>query len=258
MRRYLFYILLLIISFSFTSCLDILEKIHFNKDGSGEYSITVSLGEKLKEKIEDGAESAKENTPSELPDKEDLEEDEQRKNLKRTVENLKKLEGIHEVEIIESLFDFGYKYKFENIEALNAALEATAGDYVPVKPDNYFLDKKKKHPIAPKATYIEENQNTIIRHQNAEIAKVFALNRKKGSNAGMMGGLDIAYILQDLTFKTVYEFEGNVKSVSNESAVTDKNSATILCMPFAYTPKDLNQLRLQEAACEQSIQIEVK
>lgn len=257
MRKYFTFTLLSICFLSLTSCLDILEKINFNQDGSGEYTLLLSFNEAFKKTLEESKKAG-----DTIEDDEQFTAEAENKahmaTMYQVVEQLKEIEGISDVELLEENFEFGYQYKFKDLQALNNAFELTSKEYQTKTPENYYLDDKKKRVYQATMNYIEKNKNTIIRHQNAELAKVFDLNKKKGSNTGMAGGLDIAYLFQDMNFKTTYSFEKNVKKVNNEAAVIDGKTVTVNCMPFAYTSPDLKTLKLNEAACEQSIQIELK
>lgn len=264
MRKFFTFSFLIITCLSFTSCLDIFENININKDGSGKYSLVLTVGEQFKETIAQSMNSGLNMMKDQDADDGDLLEQQDasyQESLEQIVEQLKTVDGLSNVQIIykEKEFEFGYEFDFKNIQALNNAMEITAGAYIPQMPGNIQVGKKKK-TVAPSAKYIESNKNTIIRHQSAELGKVLEMKKSDGSNSGMMGGLDVTYLLQDMSYKTTFQFEQNIKSVSNETAVIDENTKTVVitCKPFAYKPADLNLLKLQEAACAQSVQIELK
>lgn len=264
MRKFFTFSFLIITSLSFTSCLDIFENININKDGTGKYSLVLTVGEQFKETIAQSMNSGL-NMMKELDsDDEDSQEQQDisyQESLEQIVDQLKSVEGLSNIQVIynDKSFEFGYEFDFKNLQALNSAMEITAGAYIPQIPGNIQVGKKKK-TVASTAKYIESNKNTIIRHQSAELGKVLEMKKSDGNNSGMMGGLDVTYLLQDMSFRTTFQFEQAIKSVSNEAAVIDENTKTVVinCKPFAYKPVDLNLLKLQEAACAQSIQIELK
>lgn len=266
MRKFFTFSFLIITSLSFTSCLDIFENININKDGSGKYSLILTVGEQFKETIAQSMNSGLNpmNEPDDFDDTDAAKEQQDlsyQESLEQIVDQLKSVEGLSNVQIIynDKSFEFGYEFDFKNLQALNSAMEITAGAYIPQIPGNIQVGKKKK-TVASTAKYIESNKNTIVRHQSAELGKVLEMKKSDGNNSGMMGGLDVTYLLQDMSFRTTFQFEQAIKSVSNEAAVIDENTKTVVinCKPFAYKPADLNLLKLQEAACSQSVQIELK
>ncbi|MCO5229731.1 MAG: hypothetical protein M9958_01110 [Chitinophagales bacterium] len=260
MRKIFNFLALIILSFSLTSCLDILENIQIHKNGSGEYALKITINENLKKSINQSMEANGQATKIDDDNKNDDDES-YKAALEQIVNQLKTVKGLSEIEMFfeEDKFEYGYQFHFENVQALNKAMEVTAGTYIPQIPENYQIGKKKK-TIVSHANYIEENKNAIIRHQSAELGKILEMKKPQKTNSGMMGGLDVSYILQDLNFTTTFQFDQNIKSVSNAAAVIDENNKTVSihCKPFAYKETDLQKMKQQELACEQSIIIELK
>ncbi len=265
MRKFLTFSILILSCFSLTSCLDIFENVLIHKDGSGKYSLTLGISEKVKQNMAQSIDSELNNVkkPTDSEDSvESLGQDEQYKaSLEQIVENLKKVKGITNVKMVydEIKFQYGYEYEFADLQALNNAMESNAGTYIPALPGNVQLGKKKK-VYASQSNYIEEIKNTIIRHQSADLGKILEMKKPGGNNSGMMGGIDIKYILQDLTYKTTFQFDQTIKKVSNEAAVIskDEKSFTINCQPFAYQNLDKDQLLMHAEACNQNLQIDFK
>lgn len=265
MRKIFIFSFLIISSLGLTSCLDIFENLHFNKDGSGKYSFILTIGEQFRQTVAQSldAELNKIKKEADVEDTEEIQAQDMsyKETLEQITEQLKSVNGLSNIQVIynETSFEFGYEFDFENMQALNRAFEVTAGSYIPQIPGDMQVGKKKK-TISPIEKYIETNKNIVIRHQSAELGKILDMKKSDGNNSGMMGGLDVAYLLQDMNFKTTFTFEQGIKSVSNESAVIDDKNKTVVmnCKPFAYKPSDLNLLKLQEAACAQSVQIELK
>ncbi len=265
MRKFYIFSLLILGSLGFTSCLDIFENIEVNKDGTGKYSLILTINEQFRKTMTESMESQANAMKQEM-DMEDTEEiqgqdAEYKESLEKVIDQLQTVKGLKNIREIynQTEFQFGYEFEFEDITALNNAMEATAGAYVPSIPGNLEIGKKKK-VYEPSAKFIESNKNIIIRHQSAELGKVLDMKKSNGNNSGMMGGLDVAYLLQDMIFKTTFKFEQEIKASSNETAVIENSGKTLVlnCKPFAYKPADLNLLRQQELSCAQSLIIELK
>lgn len=265
MRKFLTFSILILSCFSLTSCLDIFENVLIHKDGSGKYSLTIGIGEKVKQNMTESIDSELNNLkkPTEAEANEDspIQDEQYKASLEQIVENLKSIKGITNAKMIydSTKFTYGYEYEFADLQALNSAMESNAGTFIPELPGNVQLGKKKK-VYASQSNYIEMIKNSIIRHQSADLGKILEMKKPGGSNAGMMGGLDIKYILQDLNYKTTFQFDQTIKKVSNEAAVIskDEKSFTIDCQPFAYQNMNLDQLKLQEQACSQNLQVDFK
>lgn len=97
MRKFLTFSILILSCFSLTSCLDIFENVLIHKDGSGKYSLTLGISEKVKQNMAQSIDSELNNVkkPTDSEDSvESLGQDEQYKaSLEQIVENLKKLKA---------------------------------------------------------------------------------------------------------------------------------------------------------------------
>ena len=265
MRKFITYSILILSCFSLTSCLDIFENVTIHKDGSGKYSLTIGISEKVKksmtQSLDSNLEDMKKTSESETKDDSEGQENEYKASLEQIVNQLKTIKGISNVQMIYNAekFSYGYEYQFENLEALNKAMESSAGTYVPQLPGNVQVGKKKK-VYASQSNYIESFKNTIIRHQSADLGKILEMKKPSANDAGVMGGLDVKYLMQDLNYTTTFHFDQDIKKVSNEAAVIsdDKKSFIINCQPFAYQYMNLDQLKLQDQACSQNLQIDFK
>ena len=251
--------ILVLSSFCFTSCLDIFEDIYLNKDGSGKYSLHMTLGEELKASIGNALDSAKN---EETPEKAAAQTESYKKDLEKTIQKLKTVKGISNIQIIndQKNFTFGYEYDFDNLTALNNAITATSDEYPIEKPTTIQL-LGSKDTYTPKNAFIEKYKDIIIRTQSSELGKFIQMSAPaNGSNKGMAGGINVAYLLQDLNFTTTFHLKENIKAVSNPVAVLDKKKKTVTlhCKPFAPPSKDLNLMKANQAACQQELQIELK
>lgn len=267
MRKLLLLSTFIVSCLCMTSCLDVFEDIIMHKDGSGQYSIRLSIGEKFRSTIEQALEEQKDalanaKTESETSDVNN-QDDNYKASLDQIVNKLKNVKGLSNIDLVykETEFEYGYSFDFSNVEALNEALKVTAGEFQPKLPSNIQLSKKKT--ITPSNLFIEFGKGLFVRHQTAELGKLLELKNIKntgGSNAGVMGGLDVTYLLQDMNYVSTFTFDQTVKSTNNDASVIDENGkkVTIKCRPFEYPSTDFNQLKLQEIACSPSIVVELK
>lgn len=249
------WLMLGVVSISMTSCLEILETIYIKKDGSGTYTMKLTVGESAKKMMENTADvvegEADDFNPVNLAGGGDMKD-----NFRELGESLKKVPGVSNLEIFsnEKTLEFGYTFDFNEVSTLNTCMEVTAGSKLANMP---AIQGKGKKKVVPTARYIEWDKNTLIRHQSAELDKIKEMKKDGASNNGVMGGLDITYVLQDMRYVCTYQFEKPVKSFSNEASKLseDKQQLVLECYPFAKKPLDEKEAKLQEDACSQTVSV---
>ncbi len=136
MKRLFSLVLVLFISMSATSCMNFIENIFFNKDGSGTYSFTIDMGG-LKSLAAMGSEDL---TPENLMKEVNLDENE-------TEARLKDIPGISNVgtTIDKQAYVVKVHFDFDNINALNDGLNAFMADSTSDQSGPFeFFSKKKK------------------------------------------------------------------------------------------------------------------
>jgi hypothetical protein len=257
MKHALRYLILLCIPFLFTSCIDIIENIFIRKDGSGTYKLTLTVNENTRRMMETNRQEIGEEEEDDfnpVGDAADL-----RKNFEKLGEDLKNVKGVSKYEAFsnEESMEFGYTFDFADIEVLNKCMEVAAGSSLGQMPGPFGKGKKT---VTPNARYIEWNKKSLIRYQSAELAKTMDMKKNGGNNAGMMGGLDVSYIFQDMRYTCTYEFEQAFKAFNNEAAVAENGNKflSLVCYPFAPTPKTEKEAKLNEQACSQAVIIDFK
>jgi hypothetical protein len=257
MKHALRYFMLLCVPLLFTSCLDIVENIFIRKDGSGTYKLTLTVNENTRRMMVDNRQEIDEEEEDDfnpVGDAADL-----KKNFEKLGEDLQKVKGVTKYEAFsnEESMEFGYTFEFEDVEALNKCMEIAAGSSLGQMPGPFGKGKKT---VTPNARYIEWNKKSLIRHQSAELAKTMDMKKNGGNNAGMMGGLDVSYIFQDMRYACTYEFEQAFKTFNNEAAIAENGnkSLSLVCYPFAPTPKTEKEAKLNEQACSQAVIIDFK
>ena len=194
--------LLFFISLAFTGCLDIYEEVHFNKDGSG----TANYRYKMETDMLNGF--LGDEFFSGFDEKDSL----QFSELKR--------KGIRDIKVIQDGTGFGISFKFDDMRALNQALDIILGN----DRDSSFMDNEMKQ--------IEGGKTQIHRISGFLGTKnLKETMNDKGTDAGMgnMGEM----LAKSITYHQVYTFDRKIKSVSNAKAVisSDKKKMT-LDVPF--------------------------
>lgn len=205
-KRFLTQVLLLALAFSFTSCINIVEKIIFKKDGGGTYSITIDLSEMVNMLKMMGSE--------ELDDTSSMMD-----SLSTGFETFKTkfeaLEGITNAryEVDKESFKVTTLYDFEDVSALNRALsEYYRVDEKPAKQFDFFsLDKKKLIRIdeSPFATAIREQ----LKAQDMDF--------------------DPAMFFGEMYYESILVFEQKVKGISDSDyREIDDHSIGLKYYPF--------------------------
>ena len=116
--------LLLFLSITFTACFDVTEDISLNKDGSGIATVIVNLSES-KDNISSYV-NAGEVNGNKIPSIAEIKE-----KMAEVVAEANKLDGISNVESISDFEDYIFTFKcdFENVYALNDAINILADNY---------------------------------------------------------------------------------------------------------------------------------
>lgn len=249
MRRVYIFSLLIISSLLLTSCIDILEDFHFNKDESGSYELRITVGSNLAERM--GIDEHTSDTHEHGDD--NCQAVSYADALGRIVERLQQVEGLSQVKLIDDKRDlvFGYQFEFENMQALNQAFITSAGEFTPRTPKPLQVGKKKKI-VQPQEIFIEFFKNTLVRHQNAELGKLLAIQEKNvHTNQDAMSTLAAPNILHDLNYTAAFHFKKKVRSTDNPAAIIQNKSVRINCQPFASNITE-------EPACQQALQIDFR
>jgi hypothetical protein len=204
----------LLFSFSLlcTSCFDIRENVLFNKNGSGEFTFSMNLAE-LKPMVSmfgaENGESSNELLAS---------------RFRETSSKLKQLPGITSAKSIEDTvnYTFGVSFSFDDIKALNLAMNSIFNDDSAIKQIPYFEWKGRQ----------------LIRNEQLDsksiLGKTTELSNTKGvKTQNSLGGLESLF--STVSYTTSYTFDRKVDSTRNENAMLSKDlkTVTVKCFPFA-------------------------
>ncbi|WP_128755213.1 hypothetical protein [Aquimarina sediminis] len=181
---------------SLTSCFEVLEEVNVNKDGSGDFTLTINLSQS-KSKIKsimllDSINGHK------VPSKEDLKE-----GMIEVVNYLKNSEGIYNITKKEDYenYVFSVSCSFKNIKSINNLTKEVLnkqkvkiGSYNSYKYDNISSEFIKKYSYDPE----------LLRQYN----KLSNDNKK---------------IFENASYTSIYRFEKEIRSVSNTATKVSKS-----------------------------------
>lgn len=207
MMKKIVYLFSVIVTLSMSSCIDFLEQISFQKDGSGEYSMRVDAT-KFMEEME--AFASMDTTGEMMPNMKKMLDS----TFRASSENVKSVKGIKNLKFDASTPNiFITTYSFENIDALNEAMKNGESDQKQFE----FTKKKLLRTSAFKSLDLE---GILGKGEDEE-----------GQQAEMM-----KQMFADMKMTTVYTLPSKVKSVSNKAAVISDDKKTVT---FESTFKEL-------------------
>ncbi len=198
LKKKKFIILLIMVSaLTMTSCVNIIEKVFFNKNGGGTYTMTLDMtemGEMLASLGSDPEEQAEETLGS-------LDKDFDKK--------AKTMEAVNGVSNVRTDFDikkfiFSLSFDFTNINALNQGLSA-------------YYHTDQDGDIIEQYTFFTKNKNTITRTSTNKILD--AITSGMSGDQSPDPSMDPSVILGDMYYELDLSFENDVKSISNENYV---------------------------------------
>lgn len=182
---------------SFTSCINIVEKVFFKKNGSGTYTMTLDMSQIA-------------NMMTMFGEGEQMDEmEEVLKGMNEGFEkNKAKLQGIAGIGNINQEMDkptltYTLAFDFSNVEALNNGL------------NSYFANEEDSGEY----TYFTREKKKISRTSLDRFSK--ALNDEM--NSGEDADFDPSALMGDAYFQSVLVFEKDIKSYSNSDYKKDGN-----------------------------------
>lgn len=210
MKKLFTILLVLVVSFGTSSCMNLIEKIFFNADGSGSYSFTMDMSE-LKSLAEM---SGEELSSADLKEEINFDDNE-------TVRKLTSIDGISEVstKFDDDNFSMTVRFDFNNINALNAGMST------------YFADSTKSE--IEMFEFFDINKKKISRIDTNPMLDAFlsGLNEQgedEQANIDMM-----KMMLSDLSFTSEIATAKKIKSFSNKAYKSkDDKSISWTFYPF--------------------------
>lgn len=179
-----------------TSCIQIEEYVKFNRDGSGTFQMVIDMSQ-MKSMMDMMMSMSDEEAEMEDPfaDLEDDFEDEK--------ETLESIPGVSNARVVKDsdTYRIGIGFDFEDITALNAGM------------NKVFEDEEKNS----RAVFFTKSRGVIERTEEFDAGEGVAEELASGEDTEELG-LDPAAIFGDMNYTTIYEFEDEVKQMSNEHA----------------------------------------
>lgn len=196
-RRILINLLVIAMACSFTSCINIVEKVFFKKNGSGTYTMTLDMS-KIASMMAMFGEDDQTN-----------EMEEAMNGMNEGFEQAKaKLEGVAGISNINQEMDkktltYTMAFDFSNVDALNDGLNRYFANEDDNRDYTYFTSKKKE--------FTRTSFNRFSKALNEEM------------NSDEDPGFDPAVLMADAYFESILTFEKDIRSHSNKDYKKDGN-----------------------------------
>lgn len=213
--KYLFSIFALGLLFTFTSCIEIIDDLDINEDGSGTFKYTVNISSS---KVKLNSYLALDSLDGKrVPSLEEI-----KGYVNDVVTSLKDQEGISNLTMESNYTDFIFKLKldFNSVDDLQAAIKAVAQE-----------NSKKR--------FLEElNHNWLDYSGNALVRSIPKMNIERANNLSA----EETKLLKEGTYTSITRFANEVDRFENKDAILAKNKKAVMVRTDAYSLSQKNQL----------------
>ncbi|MBO3699196.1 hypothetical protein [Roseivirga sp. E12] len=210
MKKFITILLILFVSLSTSSCMNFLERVFFNANGSGEYSFSVDMSQLRSLAELSGEEFSSEKMMSEM----NMDEN-------KMIQKLEAIEGVNNVrtEFDDENFTVTMAFDFTSIEALNTGMSTYMADSTKSEIEMFeFFSMKKK---------------TISRTGLNRILESFEEGLNEGSEDQELDMGMMKMMFGDLHFATEIVTAKKIKSFSNQEYTRkDDNTISWILYPF--------------------------
>ena len=195
------WIILLFLSFTYTSCFEIVEEVNLNDDGSGSFCLTINMSQSKMQINSMFLLDSVNGRP--MPSKKNF-----KAAILRVKLELEKDSAISKVEISEDWKDYIFSVSgdFQNVDALNKAIKNI---------NTIFND--------PRGYSVELHDN--FKYKNKVFERLYSYNLINDYNS--LSGKDKT-VFKNARYTTVYRFKSPVKSFSNPNALKSKSGKAIM------------------------------
>ncbi len=204
-KKHLLFFLIIVISFSMTSCINFIEHVLFHKNGSGTYTASIDMS-KLGDMIKSLGDDADAETGL----------GEMNNEFKKASRKIEAQEGVTNVrtDFDEESFKMSISFDFQDIDALNRGMSA------------YYHDSERDGNEVQQHIFFTKGRKSITRTSYSKLTEALTEALKEDGEVTM----DPAVLLGDMYFQLEMSFEGGIKSVSNneysQGTGAQKNSLT--------------------------------
>lgn len=201
--------------FSFTSCIEIIDDLSINEDGSGTFKYTVNLSSS---KVKLNSYLALDSLDGKrVPSLEEI-----KGYVNDVVSSLKSQEGISNLSIESNYSDFIFKLSldFNSVDELQAAIKAVAQE-----------NSKKR--------YLEELNHNWLDYSGGTLSRsIPKMNIERAKNLSE----EETKLLKEGTYTSITRFEREVERSDNSKAVLAKNKKAVMVRTDAYSLSQKHQL----------------
>lgn len=236
--------ILLAATFTFTSCIEMKEKIVFNKKGGGTYTMTMNMTEMVN--LINSMEEEKGSDPSMSEGAKEFAQG-FADSMKDIDTKISAVEGITNVQKIsnEAEYTFGYSFDFESTEALNNVMLTMSDDAESV--EGLFIYGKKGFTRTGNNSFTEQLKNELggmsekmppmpPAENEIEIDEESIAEENDSTNIGedeMADAMGEAFgklfeSMQNLSLTTEYVFPRKVKNTTSDYEVTLVDKKTVV------------------------------
>lgn len=213
--KYLFSFFAIALLFSFTSCIEIIDDLTINEDGSGTFKYTVNISSS---KVKLNSYLALDS----LDGKKVPSLDEIKGYVNDVVASLENQEGISNLTIESNYTDFIFKLKldFNSVQDLQTAIKAVAQE-----------NSKKR--------YLEELNHNWLNYADGSLARsIPKMNIERAHNLSE----EETKLLKAGSYTSITRFAEEVESFENTNAILAKNKKAVMVRTDAYSLSQKSQL----------------
>lgn len=213
--KYLFSFLAFGLLFSFTSCIEIIDDLSINEDGSGTFKYTVNISSS---KVKLNSYLALDS----LDGKRVPSLDEIKGYVDEVVTSLKSQEGISNLTIESNYSDFIFKLKldFNSVKDLQAAIKAVAQE-----------NSKKR--------YLEELNHSWLSYTSESLVR--SIPKMNIERAKKLSAEEIK-LLKEGSYTSITRFANEVTRFDNSNAILAKNKKAVMVRTDTYSLSQKTQL----------------
>lgn len=213
--KYLFSFFTLGLLFAFTSCIEIIDDLAINEDGTGTFKYTVNISSS---KVKLNSYLALDS----LDGKRVPSLDEIKGYVDDVITSLKKQEGISNLTIESNYTDFIFKLKldFNSVENLQSAIKAVAQE-----------NSKKRYLEALSHNWLNHTKESLVR-------SIPKMNIQRAKNLSA----EEIKLLKEGTYTSITRFTNDVARFDNSNAILAKNKKAVMVRTDMYSLSQKMQL----------------